>query len=69
MPRDMENARRLYAHHSKVNPNVGVKIRKDSGILEAIDKAIKGTSVTRSDYMREALREALIRDGYMSEEE
>lgn len=42
----------------------GMKIRRDSGILEAMDENYKRTGIAPSTYARIALCEKLIRDGY-----
>ena len=45
-------------YHTK-NPHFSVKIRKDSGILEALDEACLVNNVSRVEYLRLAVAERL----------
>ncbi|MBQ4075582.1 MAG: hypothetical protein IJD39_10330 [Clostridia bacterium] len=47
---------------------VTMKIRKDSGIIEALEENYQKTGVAPATYAQAALREKLIRDGYLSAE-
>lgn len=50
-------------YHTK-NPHFSVKIRKDSGILEALDDACLVNNVSRVEYLRLAVAERLEAEGY-----
>ena len=50
-------------YHTK-NPHFSVKIRKDSGILEALDEACLVNNVSRVEYLRIAVAERLEEEGY-----
>lgn len=50
-------------YHAK-NPQFSVKIRKDSGILEALDEACFANNVSRVEYLRLAVAERLEEEGY-----
>ena len=54
---------------NKSNPNSPIKIRKDSGILEALDEACEKTSLSKSEYIRCAVEEQLTKDGFLPTEE
>lgn len=45
-------------------PSFSVKIRKDSGILEALDEACLVNNVSRVEYLRLAVAERLEEEGY-----
>lgn len=47
---------------------INLKIRNDSGLVEVIDKVRVCTNDSRNSYIIAAVREKLIRDGYLSEE-
>ena len=47
---------------------LGVKIRFDSGIWEALEKCQKNTGLAAATYAQLALRKQLIADGYLTEE-
>ena len=47
---------------------INLKIRNDSGLVEIIDKVRVCTNDSRNSYIIAAVREKLIRDGYLSEE-
>ena len=49
-------------YHTK-NPHFSVKIRKDSGILEALDEACLVNNVSRVEYLRLAAAERLPEEG------
>ena len=46
---------------------LNMKIRNDSGIPDAIDR-VKSDGISANSYAIQALREKLIRDGYLSPE-
>ncbi len=46
---------------------VNVRIRKDSGILEALEIMNRVTGMPKAEYIRDAIEERLMDDGYMSE--
>ena len=50
----------------KVYKQLNMKIRKDSGIFEALYENEKKTGVAPATYAQRALREKLIADGYLS---
>ena len=43
---------------------INIKIRKDSGILEALDEACLVNNVFRVEYLRLAVAERLLEEGY-----
>lgn len=45
-----------------------IRIMNASGIPNALDKALESGELSRNAYIIEAIREKLIRDGYLSEE-
>lgn len=47
---------------------IGVRIQNSSGIPDALMRALEQSGKTKNAYIIEALREKLIRDGYMAEE-
>lgn len=68
MARDMakkavSDLRSQQKHYKQVT----MKIRRDSGIIEALEDCEGKTGVAAATYAQAALREALIRDGYLSE--
>ena len=48
---------------------INLKIRKDSGLVSAIDAARENCGDSRNSYILKVLREALTRDGYLKESE
>ena len=46
---------------------VTMKIRRDSGIIEALNTCENATGEAPATYAQRVLREALIRDGYLTE--
>lgn len=44
-----------------------IRIQNSSGIMEAIKKAMEATGKTRHGFIVEAIREKLIREGYLQE--
>lgn len=50
----------------KVYKQLNMKIRKDSGIFEALYENEKRTGIAPATYAQRALREKLIADGYLS---
>ena len=46
----------------------GIRIQRRSGIPDAMDKAIAEGKTTKNAYIIAALREKLIRDGYLTPE-
>lgn len=50
----------------KVYKQLNMKIRKDSGIFEALYENEKKTGIAPATYAQRALREKLIADGYLS---
>lgn len=65
-PNDKKRYDREYqANHTK---NYVAQIRVDSGIPVAIDKAVEDSGLSKNQYLIAALREKLIRDGYLSPE-
>lgn len=59
--KDKESVNRIYYQR-------GLKIRKDSGIPEALERMSSETGIGMSTYIIACIREALIRDGYLKEE-
>lgn len=45
-----------------------IRIMNTSGIPSALDKALEAEELSRNAYIITAIREKLIRDGYLSEE-
>lgn len=50
--------------YDKKNLCIRVNIRKDSGILEALDEACLVNNVSRAEYLRLAVAERLEEEGY-----
>lgn len=48
-----------HKEYNASNPCLRVKIRKDSGIMEALNKACSTSCVTKNDYIRQAVRERM----------
>ena len=46
---------------------IGIRIQNSSGIPDALKVAIETSGKTKNGYIIEAIREKLIRDGYMPE--
>lgn len=46
---------------------IGIRIQNSSGIPEALMHALEESGKTKNAYIIEAIREKLIRDGYMQE--
>ena len=44
-----------------------IRIQNSSGVMDALEKAMADTGKTRHGYIVDAIREKLIRDGYMQE--
>ena len=57
---DRESVHRIYYQR-------GIKIRKDSGIPDALEQMSAKTGVGVSTYIIIAIKEKLINDGYMNE--
>lgn len=54
---------------SKNTIMMGVRIQNSSGIPEALTVALEKSGKTKNNYIIEAIREKLIRDGYLTEKE
>lgn len=54
-----------YNRDKKINDVFSLKIRKSTGIVESIAKMTEETGVSRNAYIINAIREKLIRDGYL----
>lgn len=52
---------------SKNTIMIGIRIQNSSGIPDALMNALTDTGKTKNAYIIEAIREKLIRDGYMSQ--
>lgn len=46
---------------------IGIRIQKSSGIIDPLLKALEVSGKTKNAYIIEAIKEKLIRDGYMQE--
>lgn len=46
---------------------VNVRIRKDAGILEALELMNRVTGMPKAEYIRDAIEHQLMSDGYMPE--
>lgn len=55
------------SYKREVYTQVNVRIRKDSGILEGLEIASHVTGIPKAEYIRNAIEEALVNDGYMPE--
>lgn len=53
------------AYKKEVYHQMNVRIRKDSGILDALELAHKVTGMPKAEYIRVSIEEKLIADGYM----
>ena len=54
-----------YNRDKQINDVFSLKIRKSTGIVDALSKMGENTGVSRNAYIIEAIREKLIRDGYL----
>lgn len=59
-----EEGKEWHKEYDKKNLCVRVNIRKDSGILEALDEACLTNNVSRVEYLRLAVAERLQAEGY-----
>lgn len=69
MARDMK--KKMESDKASINRiyhQLGLKIRKDSGIFEALEAMTESTGMAKGTYINAKVREALIRDGYLKEE-
>lgn len=57
------------ASHKKIYYERGIKIRKDSGVPEALEDMTNRSGIPVSKYIIQALTEKLIRDGYLQEQQ
>ena len=57
----------MEAYKRETYTQVNVRLRKDSGIAEALELACRITGMPKSEYIRDALAERLQNDGYMPE--
>lgn len=57
------------ASRKKVYFDKSIKIRRDSGIIEALDTMMDNSGISSSKYIVQALTEKLIRDGYLQEQQ
>ena len=64
MPRNMENASRLQKEWRERTMSCQIKIRKDSGIMEAMESACEKQNIKQSEYLRLAVAERLEDEGY-----
>ena len=46
---------------------IQLRVRKDSGIMDALDLMCELTGMPRTEYLRNALQDRLMQDGYMPE--
>lgn len=53
---------------AKTYDRFSVKVRKESGIQEALESASTKAGISKNAYVVAAVQEKLIRDGYLSEE-
>ena len=58
-----EEGRVWHREYTAKNPSVNFRIRKDSGILEALDEACLANNVSRVEYLRLAVAERLEEEG------
>lgn len=69
MARDMKKkAESDRLTHNRIYSQRGIKIRKDSGIPDALELMSEQTGMPVNSYIIACIREALIRDGYLKEE-
>lgn len=52
---------------AKTYDRFSVKVRKESGVQEALELASVGLGISKNAYVVAAVQEKLIRDGYLSE--
>jgi hypothetical protein len=64
MPRNMENASRLQKELRERTMSCQIKVRKDSGIMEALESACEKQNIKQSEYLRLAVAERLQEEGY-----
>jgi hypothetical protein len=71
MPRNMENASRLQEEWRERTMSCQIKVRKDSGIMEALESAMEALesacekqNIKQSEYLRLAVAERLEEEGY-----
>ena len=53
--------------HRENYVQVNLKIRKDSGIIEALNLMTEVTGMPKTEYIRDAVQDRLREDGYMPE--
>lgn len=64
MPRNMENASRLQKEWRERTMSCQIKVRKDSGIMEALESACEKQNIKQLEYLRLAVAERLEEEGY-----
>lgn len=64
MSRNMENASRLQKEWRERTMSCQIKVRKDSGIMEALESACEKQNIKQSEYLRLAVAEPLEEEGY-----
>ena len=58
-----------YARDRKISDVFSLKIRKNTGIVDALNLVCEQKQLSRNAYIIEAIREKLVRDGYTPKEE
>lgn len=64
MSRNMENASRLQKEWRERTMSCQIKVRKDSGIMEALESACEKQNIKQSEYLRLAVAERLEEEEY-----
>lgn len=65
--KDRHSAGYVERFHKETYEQVNFRVRKDSGIIEALELASRMTGITKSGYIRDAVVDRLKDDGYMPE--
>lgn len=63
-----EKGKRDYARDKELSNVFSVKVRKSTGMVEALDKMIADTGITRNAYIIETVCARLRAEGYLTEE-
>ena len=64
MPRNMQQQSRLQKEWRERTMSCQIKVRKDSGIMEALESACEKQNIKQSEYLRLAVAERLQEEGY-----
>ena len=63
-----DKGREWHKNYNAMNIQFEVTFRKESGIMEALDKACVVQSVSKADYLRKAVANKMRKDGFLPPE-